>query len=228
MKTIKNAKIRRAIKIIVPLFAIPTLVLASAKATGERVALFTSCAVAALTVPLFVAGVEKAEFGTRRTVIVAILTALASFGRLIPFFKPVTAIATIAGIHLGAESGFAVGAFSALISDFYFGLGPWTPFQMLAWGVIGFFAGVLSSPLGRSRVMRTFYGVVSGVAFSLITDVWTVTWYNGTFSASLYLAATITALPHTILYAVSNLLFLALLSKPFGEKLERVKIKYGV
>ena len=58
-------------------------------------------------------------------------------------------------------------------------------------------------------------------------DIWTVLWYNGSFSPALYTAALATALPYTVLYAVSNVVFLNLLSRPFGEKLDRVRIKYG-
>jgi energy-coupling factor transport system substrate-specific component len=57
-------------------------------------------------------------------------------------------------------------------------------------------------------------------------DVWTVIWYNGGFDVKLYFAAFITALPHTLLYVVSNVVFLYFMSKPFGEKLERIKIKF--
>ena len=59
-------------------------------------------------------------------------------------------------------------------------------------------------------------------------DVWTVLWYNGGLNADMYLAAVITALPYMASYAASNVLFLLLLGKPFGEKLERIRIKYGV
>ena len=72
------------------------------------------------------------------------------------------------------------------------------------------------------------FALLSGVAFSFIMDIWTVLWYGGSFNPGLYLSAITTAIPHTVLYAVSNLIFILFLSKPFGEKLERIKIKYGV
>lgn len=194
----------------------------------EKKHLFVSLFIALLTIILFVIGFEKKEIGTRRTVIVSIMTALSVAGRFIPFFKPVTALTVITAIYLGGEAGFAVGAFSALISNFYFGQGPWTPFQMLAWGLIGLAAGALAKPLKKSKLFLLIFGVLSGIAFSLIMDVWTVLWYNDGFDTALYLSAIITALPHTALYTVSNFLFLLCLSKPFGDKLQRIKIKYGV
>ena len=171
---------------------------------------------------------EKKMVGSRRAVLAAVMTALSVAGRFIPFFKPVTAITVLSGIYLGGETGFLVGALSAVLSNFYFGQGPWTPFQMLAWGLTGLFAGYLSAILKKNRILIAGYGAVSGLVFSLVMDVWTVMWYNSGFDASLYLKAMVTALPHTIMYVVSNVVFLILLAKPFGSKLERIRTKYGV
>ncbi len=228
MIVVKNEKLRRTIKIAVPFAVVPLLVWLGATVFEEKSHLYVSFGVAVFSLLLFVAGFEKKKVGSRRAVLTAVMTALCVVGRFIPFFKPITAITVISAMYLGAESGFSVGAMSALISNFYFGQGPWTPFQMLSWGLIGLFAGYLSKPLKKSKVFLLSYGLVSGVAFSFIMDVWTVLWYNGDFSVKLYLAALVTAIPNTVLYAVSNFLFLLLLSKPFGEKLERIKLKYGV
>lgn len=225
---VKNEKLRRTIKIAVPFAAVPLLVLLGATVFEEKSHIFVSFGVALLSILLFVSGFEKKKIGSRRAVLTAVMTALCVVGRFIPFFKPITAITVISAIYLGAESGFSVGAMSALVSNFYFGQGPWTLFQMLSWGLIGLFAGYLSKYLKKSKVFLLSYGLVSGVLFSFIMDVWTVLWYNGVFSIKLYLAALVTAIPNTVLYAVSNFLFLLLLSKPFGEKLERIKLKYGV
>lgn len=177
---------------------------------------------------MFFSVFEKRQNSTGRLVLVSIITALSAAGRFIPFFKPVAALTIIAGIYLGREAGFMTGAFSAFISDFYFGQGPWTPFQMLGWGIAGYFAGLLSIHLKRSRTFLLLYGVVSGIVFSAIMDIWTVIWYNGTFSFPLYLTALGTALPHTVLYSVSNFMFLLLLARPFGEKLDRIILLYGI
>lgn len=184
-----------------------------------------------LALVLFSCGFERRKTGTRRMILVAVMTALSVVGRfvfmLIPGFKPITALVVITAMYLGGEAGFLTGALSALISNFYFGQGPWTPFQMLSWGLLGLLAGFLARPLKKSRVLLSAYGVFAGVAYSFIMDVWTVLWYNGGFNAALYAAALGTALPYTVAYAVSNVIFLNLLARPFGEKLERVRVKYG-
>ena len=185
-----------------------------------------------LALLLFYASFDKKIVGTRRMVIIAVMTALSVIGRsifsVIPTFKPITSIVIITAIWIGPESGFLVGSLTAVISNFQFGQGPWTPFQMFAWGMIGLIAGYIGKPLRTSRIALAVYGAFAGVAYSMIMDVWTVLWYGEGFQWNLYLAALGTALPYTIGYAVSNVIFLLVLGRPFGEKLERVKLKYGV
>ncbi len=228
MIVIKNKTARRVLKVTLPFVLIPLVIFLGITVFDEKRYLFISFAVALMAVVLFISGYEKKLIGSRRAVTVAVMTALCIVGRFIPFFKPITALTIITAMYLGGEAGFLVGALSALISNFYFGQGPWTPFQMLAWGLIGLLAGYLKKPLKKSRVLLCIYGVISGIAFSLIMDVWSVVWYSGELNMTLYLASVVTALPHTAMYAVSNFVFLWFLARPFGEKLERVKIKYGI
>lgn len=228
MIVIRNKGVRKALRIILPFIVIPFLVFFSGSVLKGKQYLLISALIAVCALFLFISGFEKKKTGSRRLVIVSCMTALSIIGRFIPFFKPITALTIITSIYLGGEAGFLVGSLSALLSNFYFGQGPWTAFQMLAWGLIGLFAGFLSAPLKRSRILLLLYGALSGILYSFIMDIWSVMWYAGGINWSLYLASLITALPHTIMYLVSNLVFLWFLARPFGEKLERVKIKYGV
>ena len=228
MLTIQNKRVRTLLRFVIPFVLIPAVAVLGTLVFDEKKHLFISFFVAVLSVLLFLSGFEKKATGTRRMVIVAVMIAMCVAGRFIPFFKPVTAITVITAIYLGGESGFLVGSLSALLSNFYFGQGPWTAFQMLAWGLIGLVAGFLSNPLRKSRAALLTYGVLSGVVFSLIMDIWTVLWYNDNFDLTLYLAALATALPHTALYSVSNFIFLWFMAKPFGDKMNRIKNKYGI
>ena len=217
MITLKNAAVRRVLRTVIPFVLIPAVVIAGAVLLGGNY-VYVILAVAVLSILLFLCGFEKKKTGSRR---------LAVVGRFIPLFKPVAALTAICGIYLGPEAGFLCGALSALISNFYFGHGPWTPFQMLAWGLIGLFAGLMCEILKKNRAALYIFGALSGVFFSLVMDVWTVLW-TGAFDSSLYISAIIAAVPHTIIYALSNVIFLILCAKPMGQKLERLKIKYGV
>ena len=228
----RSARLRRILGILLPFVLIPAAVLWFALGPGRGHFALASLLVTLMALVLFSCGFERRKTGARRMILVSVMTALSVAGRFVfgalPYFKPITAVVVITAIYVGPEAGFLTGALSAVISNFYFGQGPWTPFQMLSWGLLGFLAGLLAAPLKRSRVLLTIYGLFAGAAYSFIMDVWTVLWYNGSFSAELYVAALATALPVTATYAISNVVFLNALARPFGEKLERVKIKYGV
>lgn len=228
MIVIKSPRVRTALRYLIPFALIPALVITGAIVFDERRYLIVSLGVAVLALLLFMAGVEKRNIGSRRMALTAIMIALAVIGRFIPLLKPITAICVITAMYLGAEAGFLCGSMSVLISNIYFGQGPWTPFQMLGFGLIGLLAGYLSKPLISSRVLLLIYGVLSGIAYSFIMDIWTVLWYSGGFDIKLYAAALLSALPFTAVYAVSNILFLLILGRPVGKKLERIKLKYGV
>lgn len=228
MIVIKNSQLRSVIRIVVPFALIPACLGAGVFLFEQKRYAYVSLAVTLLSLLLFIAGFERKKTGTRRLIIVSVMTALSVVGRFIPMFKPVTALTVLTAAYLGSEAGFLTGALSAVISNFYFGQGPWTPFQMYALGLIGLIAGFLGAGLRKSRVLLVLYGALAGIAYSFIMDIWTVIWYNGGFEFKLYAAALSTAVPYTILYAVSNVIFLWFFAKPFGEKLERVKLKYGV
>ena len=225
---IANPKLRRVLSLLIPALLIPAVVLAGSLWPDRSAHLWISLCVAVLSLLLFVAGFEQKAIGTRRTVLVSVMIALCIVGRLIPLFKPVAALVILCAVYLGAQAGFYTGAIAALLSNFLFGQGPWTPFQMLAWGLIGLFAGLLSKPLLKSRVLLYLYGLASAVAFSAVMDVWSVLWMSGGLEPGAYTAALVAALPHTALYAVSNVAFLLICARPIGDKLARIKFKYGV
>lgn len=198
---------------------------------GRRYVWITLCVTVLSILPFFLR-FERREQSARRIILIGALTALSVVGRIlfapVPGFKPVTAMTVIAALHFGPEAGFLTGALSALISNFYFGQGPWTPFQMLGWGLIGLIAGLLAKPLRRSKILLAVFGALSGVFYSLILDVWTVLWADGFFNPARYLAAILSAGGFVLIYALSNVVFLLLLEKPIGKILERIKVKYGI
>ena len=231
MRTVtKNRK--TIVTLILWLIAIPALMTFGTVVFREKHYAFTSLCVAVLTcIPLFYS-FERRESSSKELTALAALVALSSAGRFLfawlPGFKPVTAITVLAAVYLGREAGFAVGSLSALVSNFYFGQGPWTPFQMFSCGMIGCLAGVLSAPLKRSRTLLCLFGAVAGVLYSLTMDIWSTLWIEGSFTLSRYGSIVLTSAGMTAVYAGSNVLFLLLFSRPFGEKLDRLKTKYGL
>lgn len=211
---------------------VPAVVVGGAWLFADKQYAWVSLCVAILSCVPFFWRFERREADVKKLILIAVMVALSVVGRILfaplPGFKPVTALVVITAMYFGGEAGFMTGALSAVISNFYFGQGPWTPFQMFSWGILGLLAGVLAQPLRRSRVALILYGVASGVLYSLLMDVWTVLWADGYFNLSRYLAAIASAVPVTITYALSNVAFLLLFARPIGKILERMRTKYAL
>ncbi|MCQ2493369.1 MAG: ECF transporter S component [Lachnospiraceae bacterium] len=181
---------------------------------------------------LVLARLDKRKTNVRRIVLIAVMTALSIVSRFIfaavPAFKPMAAIIILTGMYLGCEAGFMCGALTAFLSNFYFGQGPWTPFQMVAFGLVGVTAGLLASSLKKRRIVLVIYGIVAGIFYSFFMDIWTMLWAYSGLNLAGYIAAIATAVPYTVLYAASNVVFLLLLERPFGRRLGRIIHKYRI
>ncbi|MDR3239078.1 MAG: ATP-binding cassette domain-containing protein, partial [Clostridiales bacterium] len=129
------------------LLAIPLTIYVGAFFFGDRKYYFISMLIILETMLPFALVFESRKPQAREMVIIASLCAIAVAGRaaffMLPQFKPVVALVTIAGVAFGGEAGFLVGAMTGFVSNMYFGQGPWTPWQMFSFGLIGFLAGVL-------------------------------------------------------------------------------------
>jgi hypothetical protein len=132
---------------------------------------------------------ERSEPPAKLLAVVATLAALAALGRdafaAIPDVKPITAIVLVGGVAFGARAGFAIGAISALASNILLGEGPWTPWQMLGWGIVGLLGAALGGALRERRPAPLLLAVACAVAaevFNLVLDVFT---WTGTGNHSL-------------------------------------------
>ena len=223
---------KKTVTILLLAVLIPAVVVFGAVVFREKFYAWVALSVAVLScLPLFYA-FERRESTAKELMVLAVLIALSVIGRIVfvalPGFKPVTAVTIIVAVSFGGEAGFVVGSLSAVVSNFYFGQGPWTPFQMFAWGILGLIAGLCRGILKKHIVWLCIYGALAGIVYSVTMDVWTVLWAEGTLAADKYLAAVVAALPLTAEYAVSNVVFLLLLAGPVGKKLERIKKKEGL
>ncbi len=168
------------------------------------------------------------------TVIIAVMAAAAVVGRIafasVPDFKPTTAIVILAGISLGKTAGFYVGALAALVSNFYFGQGLWTPWQMLAWGLTGFIAGLFCRVdfSGKKLWLTVVLGVLSAYMYGFIMNIFFVAFYVRPLTAAGIAAAFAASIAMDSIHAVSTASFLCVLAIPWLKKLKRVKEKYGI
>ena len=183
----RNMKIRRLTGILLLVASAAGLIFCGVTAFQDRRYNLISVILVLLACVPFYYAYEKKDGNIRRMVILAVMTAIAVVGRFVfvvlPGFKPVTAVVIIAGMYMGPEAGFLTGSLAAIISNMFFGQGPWTPFQMLAWGLPGMIAGLpgIRKALKNKSVL-VIYGVVMGFMYSAIMDIWTVLSMDGTFN----------------------------------------------
>lgn len=186
-------------------------------------------------IPFFVK-IEKKNMQAREIVTLAVLCAIAVISRAafmaVPGFKPLVGIVMLAGMAFGAESGFLVGAMSAFVSNFIFGQGPWTPWQMFAYGVAGFLAGLLTkkgimrkdTPLMNAIIGAILILVIVGPLLDTCSVFTVMTTYTASSVGAVYLAG----MPLNITHALATALTLVILSKPLLQMLDRIKLKYGM
>ena len=224
--------VKKIISYILLLLLVPAVVIAGAVLFESKLYSWISLCIALIACVPFFMTFERRDAGAKKLVLIAVMVALSVLGRIIftpvPGFKPVTAMVIVCAVYFGSEAGFLTGALTAVISNFYFGQGPWTPFQMFVWGLLGFVAGLLCVQLKKHISLLLVYGAAAGFAFSLLMDVWSVLWMDNSFNLSRYLAAVASSFMFSLIYAISNVIFLLILSKPVGKKLDRIKIKYGI
>jgi energy-coupling factor transport system substrate-specific component len=145
---------RTAFATVLVILCIPAVIAADVLFFHDRSYYAVSLIIIALAMLPFALVFEGRKPQARELVVIAVMIAIAVAGRaaffMLPQFKPVVAIVIIAGAALGPESGFICGALSGFVSNFIFGQGPWTPWQMFAFGMIGFFAGLIFGRLAAS------------------------------------------------------------------------------
>ena len=226
-------------KLEIPLLLAVPAVMAAALLAGIEQAALAMLVVVALVLALFFAGYEASRPGLRQIMPTLVLAALAAAGRIlfgpIPDFKPVSAIAIIAGATLGRRNGFMVGALAALTSNFFFGQGMWTPWQMYAWGMVGYAGGALARAGAFDRADGTVRmpalvaaGFASGMLYGAIINVYDIVGFVQPLTWVGAVARLATAVPFDAVHGLSTSLFLAVLYRPWCHRINRVVRKYGL
>ncbi len=175
------------------------------------------------------------QLRARELVLLAVLSSLAAAGRLafaaFPGFKPMLAMVILSAVAFGSETGFCVGSLAMLVSNLFYGQGPWTPWQMLAMGLCGFFSGILSAAglIGSSRIALCLLGAAEAfLIYGGIMNPAAVLIFQSQPTWEIILSAYAAAIPSDLIHACATVIFLWLLSGPLLEKLERIRIKYGI
>ncbi|WP_343343746.1 ECF transporter S component [Terrisporobacter petrolearius] len=235
----KDSKLskRTFVAMLIILFAIPfTIYLAVFHGNQRENYYATSLIIVIETMIPFFMVFEDRDPQARELVVISVLAAIAVAGRgaffMLPQFKPVAAIVIIAGVCFGGEAGFLVGAVSGIVSNFFFGQGPWTPWQMFGFGIIGFIAGLLfkKGMLKKKKLSLCIYGGISTfLIYGFLLDTASIFMFSEkNITKAGAISVYISGIPFNMVHAISTIFFLFILSKPMIEKLDRIKVKYGL
>ena len=229
-------KLRIIVTAVVALVAVPGLVALGTAVWQDRRMYLVSLLIILLSMIPFAIVFERRKPAARELVVLAVMIAIAVAGRaafyMLPQFKPITAVVIICGVAFGCESGFIAGAMSAFLSNFIFGQGPWTPYQMEALGIIGFLSGLLFYRKdGRQpdRWILCIFGFLAAFfIYGFIADSSTLltTYSNITWEAAL--AVYSAGVVFNLIHGAATFVFLLLLAKPMLNKLNRIRVKYGL
>ena len=208
---------------------------------GGRSYVAGSIAVVLCALVPFLVRFESRRLQARELVTVAVMAALAVVSRAAfawaPGFKPIFGVIMVAGAALGPSSGFFVGAVSALASNFLFGQGPWTPWQMLGYGLCGFVFGLLGHagilPQGRWSAKAKALACVLGflTVFALcgpVLDTSSLFFLLSRITPEGVLAVYLAGAPVNAIHGAATAATLFLIANPLLGKLQRLRTKYGV
>ena len=195
-------------------------------------------ALASLAVLLFALvamarGLDRERPLLRQLMPTVVLGAVAAAGRIlfaaIPDVKPVSAICIVAGATLGPSCGFGVGALAALVSNVFFGQGPWTPWQMYGWGLIGYLSGLFArSGLLERAWVRNLWAFVSALLYGFILNGWYVLGFVRPLTWPGAIAGFAAGLPLDVIHGIATVVFLMLIWGPWRRSIARVVAKYGL
>ncbi len=177
---------------------------------------------------------EREHPTSRMLALIATLAALAALGRVafapLPNVKPTTDIVLIAGYVLGGAPGFVVGALTALASNVFFGQGPWTPWQMAGWGVVGLGGALLArftaGHVGRWTLVAAC--ALAGAVYGVIQNfsLWVI--YSGDHTWAKFAAYSATSLPFDIAHVIGNAAFCLAFGPALVAALQRFRSRLEV
>ena len=176
---------------------------------------------------------EKKQLRAEEISLIALLGTAAAVSRLpfasLPGIQPTSFIIFMTALVFGVETGFMVGAFAAIISNLFLGQGPWTPWQIFAWGMMGASTGLWRNQWWMiSRIGKSLYGFLWGVIFGWIMNLWVVIGFleavNWRTAAAVFAASFYFDLVH----GISNGILLFVFAARWERMLTRVKSKYGL
>ncbi len=224
-----------ALSLILTLVITPAVVLISnslikSKSYYVAAVLMIVCAI----IPFFVY-FENRKTRTSEIVILAIMTALAVAARSIMMFlpqmKPTAAVIIVTAMAFGPNCGFLSGVLSMFLSNFIFGQGMFTPFQMLGMGLVGFFSGLIfykRKKLCNKYAVSITGGLLTFLVYGICVDTCSVLMLSGSFTLNSIISIFLSGISFNVIHGITTALILFFITAPMNEKFSRLRIKYGI
>ena len=219
--------------LLVFLLLIPATLFLGTKIPGRSYYITGTLIILELLVPFFMA-FEGRRPQARELVVIAVMCAIAIAARVaipIPNFKAIFAVIMLSGIAFGPEAGFMVGAISAFASNCFYGQGPYTPWQMMAYGAGGMLAGFCFAKgrLPRKPWVMAIFGFFAVVLWvGPLLDTSSVFLMLSDINWNSLLLTYGAGLSVNISQAACTVLIMLLFGRPLLDKLDRIKVKYGM
>ena len=176
---------------------------------------------------------EKSKLGTKEIAIIATLSAFSAMSRIvfapIPNVKPVTFLVALSGFVFGPYEGFLIGSTSAFLSNIFFGQGPWTPWQMFSWGVVGVISGLWGRK-GRkvSAIKFSIACFIFGFMFDWIMNIWNIIGFVKPITMESILLTYLASLTFDIMHGASSFVFSIIFYESFLQVLKRFRVRLEV
>ena len=219
--------------LVVFFLLIPVTLFFGSKLPGRGYYITGTAIIIELMIPFFMA-FEGRRPQARELVVIAVMCAIAIAARVaipIPNFKAIFAVIMLSGIAFGPEAGFMVGAISAFASNFFYGQGPYTPWQMMAYGAGGMLAGFCFAKgrLPRKPWVMAIFGFFAVVLWvGPLLDTSSVFLMLSDINWNSLLLTYGAGLSVNISQAACTVLIMLLFGRPLLDKLDRIKVKYGM
>lgn len=176
---------------------------------------------------------EKRKVKAEEIILIAALSAISAISRIpfstLPSVQPTSFIIILSGIVFGGEIGFLVGSIGALTSNLLLGQGPWTPWQMFAWGMMGLTSGYFKSfRLTRPTLPLLIFSFAWGFLFGWIMNIWSILSFFGKISWPIVATSYLSSFSFDLAHAIGNIVFLKLFTSRWLKIFTRIKVKYGL
>lgn len=219
-------------KFLIAVISLCVVLLAFTYLWSEQYYMQVSLMMMVLIMVPFFARFEYRKSQPEEIVLISLMAAIAAVARIpfasLPSVQPTSFVILVSALSFGGETGFLIGAVAALVSNLFLGQGPWTPWQMFAWGMMGLITGLLRGTfLLRQKYLRLIYVFLWGLVFGWFMNLWYLTSLQEGFAAA-FLVSCISSFPMDAAHGITNVILIYFFAGRWNRILDRSIQKYGL